>query len=87
MIKFKKKNSNIKISVKNSSSNLSQNKESSSYLNNINQKSKIKQRKKKNIHENNNFIKMDESPKLINYEEKQLMKIFLTIKRNNRRSS
>ena len=86
MIKFKKKNSNIKISVKNSSSNLSQNKESSSYLNNINQKSKIKQRKK-NIHENNNFIKMDESPKLINYEEKQLMKIFLTIKRNNRRSS
>ena len=47
MIKFKKKNSNIKNSVKNSSSNLSQNKESSSYLNNINQKSKIKQRKKK----------------------------------------
>ena len=36
MIKFKKKNSNIKKSVKNSSSNLSQNKESSSYLNNIN---------------------------------------------------
>lgn len=30
---------------------------------------------------------MEESPKLINYEEKQLMKIFLTIKRNNRRSS
>ena len=30
---------------------------------------------------------MEESPKLFNYEEKQLMKIFLTIKRNNRRSS
>ena len=30
---------------------------------------------------------MEKSPKLINYEEKKLMKVFLIIKRNNRRSS